>query len=444
VKIEGGPRVLVVIPHSGKEQGMRRIFPFVLLAAALAAPLGCGDGAGDGGSDSGTDTGTDTDTDTDTDLSLSGVDLLIVADNSNSMAQEQAILGNGLYGFVGALLDPLPTADLAAIDDLRVAVVTSNMGFSSDGVDNDEFWPTSVPPQCAGFGDDGAFQTIDVSSLSIANDVVPCDETAVQCPPGWTCANLDGDGAGVCHTGGETTIGCPSQSAPWVETTPDDPDPNLAARAACLSVQGTAGCGFEQQLAAATTSLTRDDQSAFLRDGSLLIVLVMSDEEDCSMENGEGLFGEEEIQNQGLQQVNIACGNHPQYLYTPSDFYDFYTSIKPAGAVFFAAIVGVPYGTQTGAAECEGFGDEIGDCLVQPEMDLVPEQPDGGVEWYFHPACTRTEDAVEVTRAYPGRRYVQLANENFESMGYVYSICNADWTPAFQAISAKIGEILAP
>ena len=158
------------------------------------------------------------------------------------------------------------------------------------------------------------------------------------------------------------------------------------------------------------------------------------------MENGEGLFGEDEIQDQGAMKVNIACGNHPQYLYTPSDFYDFYTSIKPEGAVFFAAIVGVPFGDDPGAAECEGFGDAIGDCLVQGEMDLVPEQVGG--TWYFRPACTRSEGPTEVTRAYPGRRYVQLANENFETMSYVYSICNADWSPAFEAIGTRIGEIL--
>ena len=410
------------------------------LALAVAVAIGCGDAAdgGDGGPDAGTDT--DTDTDSDSDADLTAVDLLVVVDDSSSMDQEQAILSNGLYGFVGSLLNPLPTAELEAIDDLRIGVVTSDMGFSSAGTNNDEFWPGVIPEMCEGFGDDGAFQAMDVTSVELTNDLMPCDESAAQCPPGWTCQSLDDDGVGVCHTGGDNTLGCPSLSAPWVETTPGNPDPNLAARTACLAMQGTGGCGFEQQLASAATALQRDDQSDFVRDRALLAVLVVSDEEDCSMEDGEGLFGEEEIQNQADKKVNIACGNHPKYLYTTSDFYDLYASIKPEGAVFFAAIVGVPFGDQPGAIECQGFGDEIGDCLVQDEMDLVAEQIAG--TWYFTPACTRTEGPVEVTRAYPGRRYVQLANENFEGMSYVYSICNADWSPAFEAIGTRIGEIL--
>lgn len=410
------------------------------LVAALAGCFGCSDEDGSpcGGTD--TDTDSDTDADTDSDAELTAVDLLIVADNSSSMAQEQAILSSGLYGFVGSLLNPLPTSELLAIDDLRVALVTSDMGFSSDGVSNDEFWPTDPPPACAGFGDDGEFQEIDAASIDIANDAIPCDESAAQCPPGWSCTGVGVDGVGACHTNGDPALGCPSGGGPWFETTPEAPDANLAARIACLSVQGTSGCGFEQQLASSTRALQRDDQAGFLRDTALLTVLIVSDEEDCSMEDGEGLFGEEEIQNQGLQEVNLACGNHPQYLYTPSDFHEIFASLKPEGAVLFAAIVGVPYGAQPGASECEGFGDEIGDCLVQDEMALVPEQV-GGV-WYFRPACTREEGDTEVTKAYPGRRYVQLANESFESMGYVYSICNADWTPAFEAIGSRIGELL--
>jgi hypothetical protein len=427
---------------------IRTLAAVPFLSLALAAGIGCDDAAGCGGgepdaaSDTDADTDADSDGDSDSDADLSAVDLLVVVDDSSSMSQEQALLSTGLYGFVGALMNPLPSASFAAIDDLRIAVVTSNMGFSSAGADNDEFWPVAVPEMCTGFGDDGAFQEMEVTNVDLTNDLILCDESGAQCPPGWTCQGVDADGVGVCHTGGVTTLGCPALSAPWVETTPESPDPNLTARTACLTMQGTAGCGFEQQLVSAQRALERDDQDGFVRDHALLTVLVVSDEEDCSMENGEGLFGEDEIQNLGLQELNIACGNHPQYLYTPSDFHEFYESIKPPGSVFFAAIVGVPYGAQPGAAACEGFGDEIGDCLVQDEMDLVPEEIDS--TWYFRPACTRTEDAAEVTRAYPGRRYVQLANENFESMSFVYSICNANWSPAFDAIGSRIGEILEP
>lgn len=53
------------------------------------------------------------------------------------------------------------------------------------------------------------------------------------------------------------------------------------------------------------------------------------------------------------------------------------------------------------------------------------------------PACTREEDDEEVTRAWPGRRFVELA-ELFGERGYVYSICNGDWSPAMSELAAMI------
>lgn len=405
------------------------------LAVALAALFGAagchhvGTVAGDAGEDGGTDPAPD----------LAGVDLLVMIDDSSSMAQEQAILATDLFAFVGSLVSPLPTSAIAAIDDLRIAVVTSNMGFSSSGETNDAHWPYDVPLSCTGFGDDGEFQTIDVSTIHVDNDTIPCDESAAQCPPSWTCASLDEDGVGACHTAGDATIGCPALAAQWIESTPGDPDPNLAARAACLSAQGTMGCGFEQQLASSTRALERDDQSDFARDEALLAVLVVSDEEDCSMADGEALFGEDEVLVDAMK-VNIACGEHPEHLFPPADFHGRLTSLKQPGAVLFAAIVGVPYGDQGGAPHCQGFGDTLGSCLEQEEMQLLAEQSDGPY-WYYHPACTRDEGSTEVTKAYPGRRYVELASVHFGDMGYVYSICNADWAPAFEAIGARMAAL---
>ncbi|MCK9460059.1 MAG: hypothetical protein M0R80_10505 [Proteobacteria bacterium] len=409
-----------------------------IFGLALCAVLaGCGmktmpwlDDAVDGG-----------DTDTTTDTGPSSLDLLLVIDDSQSMNQEQAELATDLFAFVGSLANPLPTSSYDAIDDIRVAVVTSNLGFSSNGVNNDASWPWTVPPECQAFGDYGRFQTIEVSSIALANDSVECDETAAQCPPGWTCQGLGGGGVGVCHTNGSTTIGCPSQTAPWMESTPDDPDPNLAARAACLSMQGTGGCGFEQQLASAVVALGRDDQDDFLRDESMLALVVVSDEEDCSMEDGAALFAESEIQEYDGLKVNLACGAHPEHLFSLAHLHEEILSFKEPDEVFFAAIVGVPFGGQDGASACQGFGDELDGCLEQDEMQLHAEELGGDV-WYYRPACARSVGEVEVTRASPGRRYVELANERFGEMSYVCSICDEDWSPAFETISAKIAEMV--
>jgi hypothetical protein len=134
---------------------------------------------------------------------------------------------------------------------------------------------------------------------------------------------------------------------------------------------------------------------------------------------------------------------HPEYLFDPSYFYERFVSAKDPDAVVFAAIVGVPYGDQDGADACQGQGSQLGDCLDQEEMQLVQEQP--GIDddppnpmWLFRPACARTAGELEVTRAYPGRRYVELAAEHFGDMGYVSSICNADWSPAMAEIARLV------
>lgn len=370
-------------------------------------------------------------------LHLSAVDILIVIDDSISMAQEQAILATDSYSFARALLNPLPTSSVPAVDDLRIAAVTSNMGFSSDGEMNDQYWPYSVPSACAGFGDNGGFRLPEVTSIMLADGVMPCDATAAQCPEGWACEGIGDDGVGTCRTDGNGVIVCPAQGATWIETSTAAPDPDLAARAACLTVQGTDGCGFEQQLAAADAALAREDQADFVRDEALLVVLVVSDEEDCSMQDGAALFAEDEVQGDDGTSVNLACGAHPEHLF-PADYYaERLLARKEPGAAVFAAIVGVPYGEQAGAAACEGRGDELGSCLAQEEMQLATYNQGGS--FYFSPACER----AGVTKATPGRRFVQLAGL-FGGDGYVYSICNEDWGPAFEAIGELIGGKLAP
>ena len=69
-------------------------------------------------------------------------------------------------------------------------------------------------------------------------------------------------------------------------------------------------------------------------------------------------------------------------------------------------------------------------------MQLEAEQPGYPDDdtWFFHPACERAVGEETVTKAFPGRRYVELASGSFGNMGFVYSICNPDWTPALEAI----------
>jgi hypothetical protein len=419
----------------------------IVATAFAAAVVGCVGVPAENGH--GPDAG---DTDTGDPIPLTAVDLLVVVDNTDGMMGSQWILESKLFALVGSLMQPLPTSAYAAIDDMHIAAITTNMGFSANGEDMDEYWPGDIVPVCQGFGDDGRFQEIGASSIELSNDTIPCDESGAQCPLDWTCAiggdagvdgGPDAEGVGVCHTDGSTTVNCPipSDDGTWFETTPDAPNADLAVQAACLALRGFDGCGWEQPFASTVRALTREDQADFVRDNAVLAVIAVGDEDDCSMQDGQGMFAEEEVADQSMTKVGLACGNHPENLFPASHFYDVLTGLKPDPSdVVYGAIVGVPWAGEDpeGATACEGFGNQLGDCLAQDAMQLVPEQTDGN-GWWFRAAC---ENSGTYKVAWPGVRYVELASD-FGANGYVYSICNEDWSPAFDALGAMIAGKLA-
>jgi hypothetical protein len=137
--------------------------------------------------------------------------------------------------------------------------------------------------------------------------------------------------------------------------------------------------------------------------------------------------------------VNLACGRHPEYLYDPLHYAYSLVELKDgvAGAVVFAAIVGVPPGT---SSPCEGWGDELDECLDHPDMQPVETVIDG-MYWFYEPACILEEGDVVVTNAIPGRRYVELA-QYLDSRAYVYSICNPDWNRGMTDIATLIASQL--
>jgi hypothetical protein len=419
----------------------------VLTTILLAASLACDrfteidDGDGDGGTDDGTDTGTLDD------FPWAAVDVLLVVDNSRSMAEEQAVFATSVFKLVNSLVAPLPGSLWPAADDVRVAVVSTDMGLSWGGqaYQSGDGWPGGLPEGCNTVGDNGAFHTYGSGkTVDLQSGAIPCDESGAQCPPGWDCEQLGGDGIGLCLEPNDNGAdqACPAPpGGDFAGTTGQAPNGLLAMQVACLSNLGTVGCGFEQQLQSAAVAVTREDQAAFLRDDALLAVIVVSDEEDCSIEN-KALFLVPEIQNMSDGKVNIACNldANEQYLYSPTSFYQRLVDAKQGrvSGVVFGAIVGVPK-----VEDCEGLGSDIGACLNHAGMQNVAvEEPSGsGSAWFFAPACNRLEGSVEVTKARPGRRFVSLVQE-FQSGGYAYSICNADWTPAMADLAAIIAERL--
>jgi hypothetical protein len=376
-----------------------------------------------------------------------GVDILAVVDNSGSMKEEQQILATGFFTLINSLANPTADWPYPEVSNIRLAVVSSNMGLQYGDPSSTEFSkdPKAVRDKNCDVngmtGDDGHFLPIKVPGnvASVLSGQISCETGGAQCPAEYICDQ------GKCRSqDGTDLIMCPTLASAFAETTIDSKNTSFAAQTACLAIQGTEGCGFEQQLEAAVRGLERPENQSFIQDKHVLAVLIVSDEEDCSIQN-PGLFSTTEWNN---FDVNVACnynGNDAN-LFSPDRYKEQFVALKGnnASAVIFAAIVGVPNDDMT----CQGTGTELeaSGCLAHPQMQyslvtVDPTQPD---VHYFAPACERFDaNNVSLTQARPGQRYVKVA-ESFGNNGYVFSICNPDWSPAMSQIAGLIARQLEP
>ncbi|MCP4198456.1 MAG: hypothetical protein GY762_15005 [Proteobacteria bacterium] len=368
-----------------------------------------------------------------------GVDLLVVVDNSKSMKEEQQILATGFFTLINSLVNPTSDWPYPPVDNMRVAVVSSDMGLQWGEEGSLGGSPVGIP-QCDGLGDNGEFQLPSGGTITVESDVIQCEVDAGQCPcetggascpvpSDWSCTG------GTCS--GPPTVNCPSSlfgGEDWAENSEGD-NLDIAREVACMSDLGITGCGFEQQLEASVKGLSTYQD--FMKPEHLLAVLVVSDEEDCSIADS-ALFSTAEWDfDEGGYMVNVACNWHDeqpddQYLFPTNRYMASWLQLKGGmrAGVVFAAIVGVPRNTT-----CQGGGNALSQCLAEDEMQYVTtlrgDPPNERT--YFAYACQR----AGVTDATPGRRYVEVAQE-FGDNGYVYSICNEDWSPAMADIANLI------
>ena len=322
-----------------------------------------------------------------------GVDILVVVDNSMSMAEEQRAMAEQFPELISNLLDPAisPATGRPAhvpITDLHIGVVSTDMGTGGYSVE--------------------------------------------------TCSDpIDGDDGILQHDPNPSIAGCDSSYPTYLDYDVDSPSPALVGEMAhafgCIGVLGIDGCGFEQQLKAGLRALTIHSvpgapNDGFLRDDTVLMVIWLSDEEDCSVAPGnEGIF---DTLDSSLGHLGLRCFHHP-YMIEPVDTYIAGLSGIRAGSpwpVILGMIVGVP----TGEKDCNGFGNEIDDCLGHPDMI---ERIDPVSMTRLVPSCVSADG-----EAYPPRRFVRLA-QSFGNAAYVHSICTGDYEPALSALSLLVNSV---
>jgi hypothetical protein len=280
----------------------------------------------------------------------SKVDVLFVIDNSSGMAQAQDALVKGIGAFIGRL-------ELARAD-WRLGVISSDLGVS----------PFTGPG----------------------------------------CMALGGDGAELQNLARQP--GCTPPKARYI-TRSNVKDP--AAAFACIAVLGEGGCGFEQPLAATLRAIDPTQAPAvnkgFLRDEALLMVVWVSNEDDCSAEDAR-LYDPDNVtlgpyasyrcfahgvtcSGSGAGGVLTGCASSGKLLLTVPTALARLRTLKPLGSLVLVALVGPPTPVKIEGA---GASKKVG------------------------PSC-----ASSVVQAKPAIRFAELLKA-FGADGVQASICGAD------------------
>jgi hypothetical protein len=369
------------------------------------------------------------------------LDLLIVIDDSASMRDEQAKLAEQVPRLVNLLLtggaaDPGAVGEFPAIESLHVAVITPDLGhstvpatsFVAGSSPDADFNPTSVCMSNNGNGKAGFMQVEGFSG----EPRVACD--AITPPMGTLYLNYPESGF-------------------------DDVD--LINDVECITGQGADpnlwGCGFEQQLESILASDRNTANGGFNRDGALLAVILITDEDDCSAVDPRVFDIEARASNpfQGpfnstdQVQFNLRCSAHSNALQQVQRYVDGVAALKDdPSQVVFAAITGIP---EDSALDRENFSsdeDRYDDILAHAQMVEVADpmrkvdQPDQQLA----PACTSTDEFDAESLAFPARRIVEtmkgLAEGNTGVGTVVESICADDYAPALNAIVDRIAAAL--
>lgn len=172
---------------------------------------------------------------------LRKLDLLFMIDNSNSMKEEQESLKVNFPKFM-AELRKIPGANGPELPDVRIAIVSSDVGAGTEAVGT-----------CVPLGDKGRFQVKGGCGLDKAQ-------------AHWLAAQENG--TKVNFTG------------------------KLEDVFSCMASLGVDGCGYEHQLQSIRAALSKEnpENQGFLRQDAYLGIIILSDEDDCSARPDTDLF----------------------------------------------------------------------------------------------------------------------------------------------------------
>lgn len=199
------------------------------------------------------------------------IDVLFVMDNSPSMAPKQRALARQIPLFIQKL-------DMLGLD-YHIGVVSTDIGTN---VDATHPWGGNVGTCDTFLGDDGVMQAAACTSRG-----------GLTAEARNACAELCPDDRFVPNNGqpfiskvsGVTNVPVNMVLDPMTGKMVDRGPINAFQ---CMALLGDSGCGVESPLEAVRRALDghRADNKGFLRSGSLLAVIFLTDEDDCSVQFG--------------------------------------------------------------------------------------------------------------------------------------------------------------
>ncbi len=343
---------------------------------------------------------------------VENVDLLFVIDTSSSMEREQAALAREIPRLVEVLttgnLDDDPEAEFPPVRDLHVGLVSTDLGAAGETVDR---------AACTGLGDDGELQ-------------LP--------------ARCGGDGNRYLSF----------RPADFSDAAREEAAAQFSESVRCAAGLGTGGCNFEQPLEAALKAITPSSCDAahcrflhgaghgdtlhagFVREDSVLAIVILTDEEDCSAQSAALYQGE---------LSNLRCLGRPEHLHPIERYVEGFAAARPDNPrrLVFAAIAGAPLDRTVDTGDAGEFRSLLTDLESRPGVDPLCDGSMGEPASCPRPpfVCqSRGSDAQAPTRI------VRVA-EGLKARGasaVVQSICQDDFRPALDSVISQIVKALPP
>jgi hypothetical protein len=376
------------------------------------------------------------------------VDILFVIDNSGSMGEEQATLAQNFAAFINVLERP----DVEA--NYRIGVTTT---------DNGNPWCGTTGPEAGKLRLTSCRSRPTEFTFNGATTVEKFDEAcAAVCPEEWT--NIEIQASDVV---GQDE----ARARNWLENI--EGRTNLPAGLStvqafqCFGPQGIDGCGFESHLESMWKALRRsqtddDDDFGFIRNNAILAIVHVTDEADCSFNND-------------WETIFLPEGNRV--------FWSDATAASPTSAVCWNAGVACD-GDQCSSVNLDVDGAEVNDdeaddkAVLRPlgrytdivqELEfnkqmITPDQEvlvaiidganaDGSVtfqpslmdpqfqnDFGIGPGCqSAAGTAVPPVRLKEFAEAFQVGDQR-----NIFSICEADYSPALEAIALAIADQVRP